>query len=87
MVELFYVRAKHHHRAKLDSDVGLQYRFHGRYGVNVPHCILGPNADATLSSFGGGFELMKTRGDKDGVWAILESGLQFVSALGPSLRV
>ena len=40
MVELFYVRVKHH-RANLDSDLGLQYRFHGRYGVNVSHCILG----------------------------------------------
>jgi len=29
MVELFYVRFKHHHRPKLDSDVSLQYRFHG----------------------------------------------------------
>jgi len=87
MVELFYMRAKHHHQAKLNSDVGLQYRFHGRYGVNVLHCILGPNTDATLSSFGGGFELMRTRGDKDSVWAILESGLQCVSALGPSLCV
>ena len=29
MVELFYVRPKPHHRVKLDSDVLLQYRFHG----------------------------------------------------------
>ena len=30
---------------------------------------------------------MKTRGDKDGVWAILESGLQCVSVLGQLLHV
>jgi len=61
--------------------------FMGDMAYNVPHCILGPNTDPTLSSFGGGFELMKDGGDKEGIWALFESGLQCVSALGPSLRV
>lgn len=30
------------------------------------------------SSFGGGFELMKAGGDKDGIWDIMESGMQYV---------
>jgi hypothetical protein len=31
------------------------------------------------SSFGGGFELMKAGGDKDGIWALMESGMQYVT--------
>ena len=27
------------------------------------------------SSFGGGFELMKAGGDKDGIWALMGSGM------------
>ena len=34
-----------------------------------------------LSSFGGGFELMKAGGDEDGIWALLESAVLCVSAL------
>jgi hypothetical protein len=30
-------------------------------------------------SFGGGFELMKASGDKDGIWTLMESGLQYVT--------
>jgi len=38
-------------------------------------------------SFGGGFELMKAGGDKDGIWTLLESGLQCVipSARSPCI--
>jgi hypothetical protein len=36
-----------------------------------------------LSSFGGGFELMKAGGDKDGVWTLLESSVLCVSAPSP----
>jgi hypothetical protein len=39
---------------------------------------------ASLSSFGGGFELMKAGGDKDGVWTLLESAILCVSAPSPS---
>jgi|HubBroStandDraft_1064217.scaffolds.fasta_scaffold1889253_2 hypothetical protein len=31
------------------------------------------------SSFGGGFELMKAGGDKDGIWALMESGMQYAT--------
>lgn len=43
--------------------------------------MLGP------SSFGGGFELMKAGGDKDGIWAILESGMQYVTVSGNPLCI
>ena len=32
-----------------------------------------------LSSFGGGFELMKAGGDKEGIWALMGSGMQYVT--------
>ena len=87
MVELFYVRLDHHRRPKLCSDVLLQYRFHGRYGVNISHIIPRPNTDSSSSSFGGGFELMKAGGDKEGFWALFEAGLQCVSTLSALPRV
>ena len=34
------------------------------------------DTDSSLSRFGGGFELMKDGGDKDGIWTLLESSLQ-----------
>jgi len=36
-----------------------------------------------LSSFGGGFELMKDGGDKDGIWALFESGIRCVPVPSP----
>jgi hypothetical protein len=41
----------------------------------------------TLSSFGGGFELMKAGGDKDGIWTLFESAILCVSAPSPSVFI
>lgn len=30
------------------------------------------------SSFGGGFELMKAGGDKEGIWTLMGSGMRYV---------
>ena len=38
--------------------------------------------DAHRIRFGGGFELM-TKGDEDGVWALISSSLKFATPLSP----
>ena len=35
-----------------------------------------PVSTYVISSFGGGFELMRHGGDKDGLWMMIESGLR-----------
>ena len=44
--------------------------------MNVFAHSLNTNTDFSLYRFGGGFELMDAGGDKDGIWTIMESGLQ-----------
>ena len=87
MVKLFYVSVHYYLCQKFRFDILFQYRFHGRYGVNISHIILRLDTDSSLSSFGGGFELMKAGGDKDGFWSLFESGIQCVSTPTAPSRV
>jgi hypothetical protein len=79
MVKLFYVRFNYSPHQYLHSDFLLLeqtlwviWRKWLAQGSKTKFLIL-------VSSFGGGFELMEAGGDKDGIWAILESGLQYVT--------
>lgn len=48
--------------------------------MSISRTIIRLDTDSSSSSFGGGFELMKTGGDKDGIWTLMESGLRYVIA-------
>lgn len=47
--------------------------------MSVSRTAISLDTDSISSSFGGGFELMKAGRDNDGIWALMESGLQYVT--------
>ena len=78
MVKLFYVRFNYRPRRYFRSDILFRTDFMGDMAY-IAFTRFRDNTDSSLLSFGGGFELMEAGGDKDGIWSILKSGMQYVT--------